>query len=407
MHFIDLQERTLIDTCSIKLNIQSMLSQHFLSACSKNSCCTTGESVLRSRKYRLALIVLLRPFLYFLGVSAGVLVIYRLTPQLHASITMDEGMAVSLLLAVAVFIIAAWRQCVTLSDAALNDVLNHSSIAAMKALFYITENASHELSTPLEVIVHKVAKIQRKMQEILDREISAWEQERSDGDIIARLPQQDKIALFMREHREDVCVKDVAETLQEISYIVTASEQIGNILRRMRGFKSIKYSNGDKTFYDVAKAALETLAITHGRLQYRIDERLQCFGNPDGKLTNADLLSILINHVKNSIEAGATLIAIKLHEYRGSYICIDIEDNGSGIPEELREYVFEPNITSKGNAGIRGNGMYINRQILRSVGGDVKIISTGKGGTIIRLRIPSERRCKPLRKGDDEPRSIE
>lgn len=355
--------------------------------------------MINSSKHKLAFRIFVRPVVYFVLSAASTFGTYWLIPQFHETVPVDKGIIVSLIVATVVFMVAAWRQCVMLSNNAINDVLNHGSIAAMKALMYITENVSHELSTPLEVIIHKTAKIERRMKEVLDREIEKWESGRPDRDIVSKLPKEERFTIFLQERGGDVCIRDLTEAMKEISYIVTASEQISNILRKMKGFKSIKYSNGDKTIYDIAQAALETLAITHGRLRYEVDERLQCFGNPDGKLTNSDLLSILINHLKNSIEAGATQISIVLHDYGKDCIHVDIVDNGSGIPEALRDHIFEPNITSKGNAGIRGNGMYINQQMLRSVGGDVWLVSSGKGGTIIRLRIPSEERgCRLLRK---------
>jgi len=37
---------------------------------------------------------------------------------------------------------------------------------------------------------------------------------------------------------------------------------------------------------------------------------------------------------------------------------------------------------------IRGNGMYLNKHIIRDSGGDIRILSTSKDGTTIAVTIP-------------------
>ena len=67
-----------------------------------------------------------------------------------------------------------------------------------------------------------------------------------------------------------------------------------------------------------------------------------------------------------------------------------IIDNGSGIPSSAEKKIFDPNFSTKSqDNSIRGNGMYLNRQIIRQGGGDTKVIETSKAGTTIELVIPA------------------
>ena len=50
-----------------------------------------------------------------------------------------------------------------------------------------------------------------------------------------------------------------------------------------------------------------------------------------------------------------------------------VMNNGPEIPEEIRQHIFEPGFSQKGEG--RGLGLYIARQTLRSVGGDLTVES--------------------------------
>jgi signal transduction histidine kinase len=57
---------------------------------------------------------------------------------------------------------------------------------------------------------------------------------------------------------------------------------------------------------------------------------------------------------------------------------ITISDNGSGIPEKLREDLF---ITPQSTKGRIGFGLILTRQLMRLVRGDVQLAATGEHGT--------------------------
>ncbi len=60
-------------------------------------------------------------------------------------------------------------------------------------------------------------------------------------------------------------------------------------------------------------------------------------------------------------------------------IQISVEDNGSGISEELIEQIFIPFFTTKDSGS--GIGLSISRQIMRNHGGNIKLISKPQQGS--------------------------
>jgi two-component system NtrC family sensor kinase len=69
-------------------------------------------------------------------------------------------------------------------------------------------------------------------------------------------------------------------------------------------------------------------------------------------------------------------------------VVIRIEDNGPGLPEEIRRHLFTPFLTSKPHG--TGLGLAVTRDIMKAHGGDVRIESPlgPQGGTAVSLLLP-------------------
>jgi len=74
----------------------------------------------------------------------------------------------------------------------------------------------------------------------------------------------------------------------------------------------------------------------------------------------------------------------------GHYVCIEISDNGCGIPKEVLPRVFEPFFTTKGGARHRGLGLAWVYGIVTNHGGSVAVISPPGQGTTVRAFLPAQ-----------------
>jgi len=66
---------------------------------------------------------------------------------------------------------------------------------------------------------------------------------------------------------------------------------------------------------------------------------------------------------------------------------IRVADNGPGIPEPVREIVFEP-FVSYGKQDGTGLGLAVVQKIVQDHGGNVQVESTGETGTVFKLTLP-------------------
>lgn len=102
--------------------------------------------------------------------------------------------------------------------------------------------------------------------------------------------------------------------------------------------------------------------------------------------TDENLLSqVLINLIKNAIEnftenesINNPTIEIKI-QADGELNRIDICNNGSKIPAELREQIFIPFFTTKENGS--GIGLSLSKQIMLKLGGDIVLKTNSRGFT--------------------------
>lgn len=70
------------------------------------------------------------------------------------------------------------------------------------------------------------------------------------------------------------------------------------------------------------------------------------------------------------------------------HVCVTVADNGSGIPPEQRDKVFEPFFSTKGEGKGTGLGLSIARNIVRQHGGTIEVRAADEGGTAFIVVLP-------------------
>jgi len=67
---------------------------------------------------------------------------------------------------------------------------------------------------------------------------------------------------------------------------------------------------------------------------------------------------------------------------------ISIKDNGSGIPEHIKDKIFQPFFTTKPTGQGTGLGLSLSYDIVKAHGGELKVESTEDIGITFNLRLP-------------------
>jgi signal transduction histidine kinase len=163
------------------------------------------------------------------------------------------------------------------------------------------------------------------------------------------------------------------------------TELIESLLEFSRTRESLRPSYGDvRSAVDRAVQGVKA----HPEFQ-RIRIRVTCEGSSEGwfdfrKLERA-LLNLLLNACE-AVPAQSGKIDVGLRRV-GDTLSIRIEDNGPGIPDAVRDRLFEP-FVSHGKENGTGMGLTVVQKILQDHGGDVAVEQTSVSGTTFCLSIP-------------------
>lgn len=101
------------------------------------------------------------------------------------------------------------------------------------------------------------------------------------------------------------------------------------------------------------------------------------------------LRQVIINLVLNALDAtrnngGAITVTVDEDD---AHAILRVRDRGTGVPPEVRERIFEPLFTTKGDSGT-GLGLDICRQIVEAHTGTIALESPPDGGATFVVRLP-------------------
>lgn len=111
-------------------------------------------------------------------------------------------------------------------------------------------------------------------------------------------------------------------------------------------------------------------------------------------------LSNLLRNAREAMEDGGQIVVRARAE--GMSVVIDVEDDGPGIPESIREEVFDPFFSTKDEG--TGLGLAITRQIVAGHGGMIRCEDVSPHGTVFHISLPfaPTRVAGPLRESERE-----
>lgn len=114
-----------------------------------------------------------------------------------------------------------------------------------------------------------------------------------------------------------------------------------------------------------------------------------------GVLADRDrLVQVMVNLLQNAYDAvrdtphGRVYVSARLHEAERQIELI-VDDDGPGIPAEIRLRLFEPFATSKPPGQGTGLGLYTSYMLVRAMQGTIELCEREQGGTRARLVLPS------------------
>lgn len=94
---------------------------------------------------------------------------------------------------------------------------------------------------------------------------------------------------------------------------------------------------------------------------------------------------VLVNLFENALDAASEEVVVRIIEVAkpSNAVCIEIADDGAGVPDDLVGRVFDPFFTTKAHG--TGLGLAIARDLTRLNGGDLRLVQRPRAGAVFRL----------------------
>jgi signal transduction histidine kinase len=177
-------------------------------------------------------------------------------------------------------------------------------------------------------------------------------------------------------HQIDVCADFIALTVRELDGYLRQTQMPVRL-----------------TALDVSDCLDDALALLGPGLaaaDARVDRRDRDGDRARALADRRLLVHALVNVLKNGLEAarsvGRTPILKVSVQPRGNRLVIEVDDNGPGIPPEIRRTLFQPGTSTKGQG--RGRGLAIVKDALAAQGGEVEVESVLGAGATFRINLP-------------------
>lgn len=164
-------------------------------------------------------------------------------------------------------------------------------------------------------------------------------------------------------------------------------EQMDELIAQMLTFTRDALPNDERRRFDLAALAqtmIHELSDSGADVRYDGPQRLTVEANLAG------VRRILSNLLDNALKfAGAATLNLELS---GDSVLVIVEDDGPGVPEPMREAIFEPfrrlePSRSRQTGGV-GLGLAIARNLARGHGGDIVVESAAPAGARFIFSLP-------------------
>lgn len=212
---------------------------------------------------------------------------------------------------------------------------------------------AHEVRNPLEAIKGSAVYLKNKFtEELLIQKFSKI--------VIQEVDQLNDFVSDVLSFSKKIELKPILTNINDIL------EDIYQLVSEDSRFKNIKIT---KDFYENVPA---------------------CLFDPE-HLRRA-FLNIVINAMQAMPKGGEILISTRYVANPNYYIKVSIQDNGLGIPDEIKENVFKPFVTTKGSG--TGLGLSYFYEIINQHRGKVKVVSEMEKGTTFMVYLPVKRKVE-------------
>lgn len=184
--------------------------------------------------------------------------------------------------------------------------------------------------------------------------------------------------------REEGLPEHVMELLDRIG---SETQRLSHMSRGILTFGRLDSGEGGEADLNlVLRDVLQLLTYEIRKRSVTVNQKFD-YRLPFLEADSGRLKQIFINLIMNALHAmeGGGTLSISTFSPVESECVVLISDTGHGIPESAIGHIFEPFYTTKKAGEGTGLGLYVTREIIRAMGGNIEVESRAGQGTCFTL----------------------
>ncbi|MEM6644313.1 MAG: ATP-binding protein [Bacteroidota bacterium] len=254
----------------------------------------------------------------------------------------------------------------------------------MASLGQLTAGIAHEINNPINFISSGMVSLKMSIESL--REISEEYTRLDDGDDLDDV--LDAVKDLKEEHEYDEIVDELDDLINDINYGVQRTIEI---VKGLRVFSRL--DEEEAKFANVNENIDATLTLLRNKTKGKIEitkhyddsmNEIECY---PGQL-NQVFMNILNNAVQAMPDDKKDGEITIYTEESSEDVYVRIKDNGIGIPDEIKDRIWEPFFTTKEVGVGTGLGMSITYGIIEKHGGKIELTSEMGKGTEFVISLP-------------------
>ncbi len=252
-----------------------------------------------------------------------------------------------------------------------------ATVGKLESIGRLAAGVAHEINTPAQFVSDSIHFIREGVEELL-----AYAAQAQNALPATSLPELDLAYL-----------QDNLPSALDRAFVGLA--RVAEIVRSMKEFSHADQSNMGPV--DLNRAIQSTLVIARSEYKFVADLETQLAELPRVTCHGGQINQVVLNLVVNAAHAIADLVKgsdakgliVVKTSVDGPDVVISISDTGGGIPEAIRDRIFDPFFSTKEVGRGTGQGLAIVRNIVvNGHGGSMDFhTETGKGTTFL-VRLP-------------------
>jgi two-component system NtrC family sensor kinase len=251
----------------------------------------------------------------------------------------------------------------------------------------MTAGIAHEINNPINFVQSNVGPLKRDIDEILEL-LSQLAHIDENKDL---LEQVNHLKSQYTKLDIDYLKKEIQQLLNGIE---DGSRRTAEIVKGLRVFS--RMDKNELVSADINECLHSTLVVMKNMTKAEVTLNVELGENiPKINCYPGKLSQVFMNLVTNAVQAtripGRQPIdrVINVRSYlRDNKICVEIQDNGKGIPTEIQDKIFEPFFTTKDVGEGTGLGLGIVAGIIGEHNGQLSFTSNANEGTTFLITLP-------------------